>query len=45
MRKISLPRACEPHPVDARGTAGKPPGGETILLIEDDELDMSGVYG
>jgi two-component system cell cycle sensor histidine kinase/response regulator CckA len=33
---ISLPRVCEPHPVGARGTAGKPPGGETILLVEDD---------
>ena len=33
---ISLPRAYEPHPVRARGPAGKPPGGETILLVEDD---------
>ena len=35
---ISLPRVCEkPHPVGARGTAGKPPGAETILLVEDDD--------
>ena len=35
---ISLPRASAPQPVDVRGAAAKPPGGETILLVEDDEL-------
>jgi two-component system, cell cycle sensor histidine kinase and response regulator CckA len=34
---ISLPRVCEPHPAEARGAAEKRPGGETILLVEDDE--------